>query len=153
MDKPIIPSKLTIGSQTYTINIVEPNDPRLIQDNCKLSWGRVCYVDNNIYISNELQNDSLIQTLLHEIVHASVNYYLKDEDDLTEHQVDVVATSLIPVYKELITLGMKHAKDEKLKSDIYSGKVIYYNADEAMPNYTFNEDPLNKIIVKGETDA
>lgn len=76
----------------------------VVHVNNKLCYGSIDYDNLIIKLKNEYPEQKKIQTLWHEIVHGIIREYKISEDCDSETLVDTLATGIVQVLKDNITL-------------------------------------------------
>jgi hypothetical protein len=98
---------LHIGGQLWSVHLVSGKSPRLRTED-RVLHGRTFFDRCRIYVSKDLDEQAREDTLLHELLHASlfvsgadaalINTYGKDADAAEEH----VVTHITPVLHRLL---------------------------------------------------
>ena len=92
--------KLKINNNTYKILIVDKEDERVIIDNYSHS-GLTDFILKEIYIRNDLNDDSLRYTIIHELTHAYLESYGFLQVDYTDEIIaDITGNYLINIYND-----------------------------------------------------
>jgi hypothetical protein len=108
-----IPKELEIGCYTYKIEL---DKGHLNELRARGRNGECLYEDQLIRIDVNSTKQSLNHTFLHELLHAiDINYNSKEEEyGLDERQIDVIATGLQQIFKQIgIEFCIKEENIEK----------------------------------------
>lgn len=89
----------------YEYEVIYTDDANKLLINNNLCYGLVDYVSQLIYINKDQHPDMIQETLVHEILHAIDHLMNAGKDQLTEEQIDKMATGLAPIMD--ITLKLR----------------------------------------------
>ena len=67
--------QIKIHNNTYNVHLIDEHSKYLIMDDGETHSGVTDFVTKNIYIRNDLNDDSLKYTLYHEITHGLSQHY------------------------------------------------------------------------------
>lgn len=124
MLKVMMPIK--IHNYTYKIHLVDEHNKNLIMDD-ETHCGVTNFVTKDIYIRNDLNDDSLKYTLYHEIVHAYIDAYgLLQIDWNDEIVADFVANYMIDIFQTIEEISNKLRK-VVINNETYKKKNNQYN--------------------------
>lgn len=100
--------QIKIHNNTYNVHLVDEHSKYLIMDDGESHSGITDFVTKDIYIRNDLNDDSLKYTLYHEITHAYIESYgLLQVDWNDEIVADFVANYMIDIFKTIDEITSK----------------------------------------------
>ena len=105
--------KIKINNLDYAVKIIDWDDERLRMEDDKLHFGVTNMKDNEIYLANNLSEQTTTSTLIHEITHAYIDAYGMLQvcwDD--EIIADFISAHLENIIKTLEEIGDKMSKEK-----------------------------------------
>ena len=90
--------KLQINNFEYTLYFVDWNDEHLKFDDNDYRSGMTYFKEKEIYIANNLKNDSYAYTLNHELTHAIIDSYGFLQVDWN----DEIVADFMAIYKNIL---------------------------------------------------
>lgn len=103
--------QVKIHNNTYNVHLIDEHSKYLVMDDGETHSGITDFVTKNIYIRNDLNDDSLKYTLYHEITHAYIESYgLLQVDWNDEIVADFVANYMIDIFRTIDEIASKLRK-------------------------------------------
>lgn len=116
-------SKVKINNYEYKVCIVGPNNDKLMMPDGKYHCGVTHYIENEIYIANNLPSETFINVLIHELTHAYIDSYGMSQVEWTEEIVaDFVGTYLRNILETLGEIQKQLEREERKRWKKRSGK-------------------------------
>ena len=118
---------INIHNYTYKIHLVDEHNKNLIMDDGEIHCGTTNFITKDIYIRNDLNDDSLKYTLYHEIIHAYIDAYgLLQIDWNDEIVADFIANYMIDIFQTIEEISNKLRK-VVINNETYKKKNNQYN--------------------------
>lgn len=93
----------------YEYEIIYTDDANKLMLGNQLCFGLVDYVNQQIFISNQQHPQMMQETLVHEILHTIDHLTNAGKDQLTEEEIEKLATGLAPIVD--ITLKLRDKEE------------------------------------------
>lgn len=104
-------TQVKIHNNTYKVHFVDEKSEHLIMDDGETHSGTIDFVTKDIYIRNDLNDDSLKYTLYHEVTHAYIESYgLLQVEWNDEIVADFVANYMLDICKTIDEIASKIRK-------------------------------------------
>jgi len=105
--------KLQINNFEYELYFVDWDDEHLKIDDNDYRSGMTYFKEKEIYIANNLKNDSYKYTLMHELTHAIIDSY----GFLQVEWNDEIVADFMAIYKNILNELIEKVIDEKTKEN------------------------------------
>ena len=115
--------KVRINNYEYKVCIVGPDNDKLIYNDGKYHCGMTHFVQKEIYIANNLPNETFLNVLIHELIHAYIDSYGMSQVEWNEEIIaDFVGTYLLNIYETLGEIQKQLDVEERKKCKKKTGK-------------------------------
>lgn len=112
----MIKCKVKINNYEYKVCIVGPNNGNLMMPDEKYHCGTTHFLRKEIYIANNLPNETFLNVLTHELIHAYIDSYGMSQVGWNEEIVaDFVGTYLPNMSETLCEIEKQLEAEERKK--------------------------------------
>lgn len=106
-------ARVKINRFEYKVKMLEWNDERLRMDDGELHFGVTDMKDKEIYLANNLDEQTLTNTIIHEVTHAYIDSYGMLQVEWTDEILaDFMATHLANICETLSEIEKGFSKEK-----------------------------------------